>query len=245
MIADSGGSLYGPLRRWLTALAVAAALGVSSCGLEEYVYLEPPDTTLSSNILTLTNNTQNDPAVFIGYRLLYKFLPSEDAVGSAISTVSSLFASYPTSIYSRMKTSAAFRDLKIGNAEDTDLVISVPDRGTSFVISLDFSSAVTGTTNPAVMSVDDLGIGTQPVLPAELHRTVTGYSGIGFSGNERNATLGYDDLRSGDNYDADTGKTYLLVYVLAIGYDGSFIEVYSRPSYFVGGTHCIGMDVAE
>lgn len=242
-MTPDGMGLRRPSRRGLAVLAAAAALVVSSCGLEEYVYLEPPDTTLSSNICTLTNNTQNDPAVFVGYRFLYKFLPNEAAVASAISTVTSLFTSYPTSIYSRMKTSAAFRDLRIGNDEELDLAIAVPDRGTSFMISLDYSLAVTGTTtDQAIMVVDDSGIGTQPALPAELRRTVTGYSGIGFSLTERNAVK-YDDLISGANYDPDTGKTYLLIYVLAIGYDSSFIEVYSQPAYFVGGSHSIEMSV--
>lgn len=231
------------LARIMKALALLciASLIVVSCGLEQYVYLYPPVADKTDTVLTFKNNPANDPAFFFGYRLLYRFCTNEAEVSSKISNVVSQFASSPTAIYAGMKN-LGFRDLKLGGPA-TDLIVNTADRQGAFSFTIDFTNAVSNQDgSPTFITISDSGIGTSPGIGTGLtvYRTITGQSGdIGFSYNERDKDLGYDDL--GSNF--ESGYTYLLLYVIAIGYNSTIGEIYSEPKYFVGTNTYIKMPV--
>lgn len=210
----------------------AAGLVVAACGLEEYVYLEPPSSTAKVNeIYTFSNNISNDPTVFMGYKILYRFFPSSDKVDQSISSVASQFASSPTTIYTVMKDSLGYRDLKIDT--DDKIEINFGNRQDPFTVEIDFSRATQGIDDKNVLvSIPEGGIATTPGLPKNAYRN-TEQTDIGFSSEY--LVTGYNDLVQETNYSDVTGETYLLLFVLAYGLNPStYTDVFSEPKLFVG-----------
>lgn len=227
------------------ALLGAAGLAISSCGLEEYVFLYPPDTSLSGDILSFNNNTENDPTVFYGYRILYRFFASTSAVDTAIASVSSLYTSSPTTIYRKMKESPHyFRDMKIGDDERDELIIQAADRQDSFTVELNFQNSVSSGGDATII----LSVGSPVTTPdissvVVVYQSISGEAKVGFTQADLVYRDGYfeDGDQYGDQYYA--GKTYLLLYVMAYGYNSSFGNVYSEPKKFVGTTNYLILNV--
>lgn len=214
---------------------------MSACGIEEYVYLYPPDTVLSGNIFTYSNNTGNDPVYFYGYRVLYRFYPTSTDAEAAVTTVSSLYSSYPTTIYEKMKNSPyLFRDVRIGNDQKDELLIQSADRQDAFSVDLNFQNCVSSGED-AIIIVSSGSPGTDPDISASqvLYQTISGESLIGFSQSDLVERIGV--FEEGTNF--AEGKTYLLLYVIAYGYNSSFGNVYSEPKKFIGTTNYISLDV--
>lgn len=216
---------------------------VTACGIEDYAFLYPPGASKTGAILQFTNNTANDPDLFMGFKVLYKFCSSSANVDSTISYVETLFANYPTNIYTKM-LNYGFDDLKI-SGESSSLVIASADREETFTVMMDFTAVFSGSGDDVIMTIDPTTISTDPSLAsgAEIYRSVSGQSNVGFSYDELDVSLGYDDL--GSNYDS-SDKTYLLLYVLAYGIDqtsSSFSTVYSEPQYFSATTKYIELSV--
>jgi len=231
----------------LVSFLIAAGSITSSCGLEEYVYLYPPDTSLSGDILSFSNNTGNDPTVFYGYRILYRFYSSTSFVDSAIASVSSLYTSSPTTIYDKMKASPHFfRDMKIGEDERDELVILAADRQDSFSVELDFQGSVSSG-GDATIVLSEGSPGTTPDISSAVvvYQTISGETKVGFAQEDLVHRDGYfeDGDLYDDQYDASEGKTYLLIYVIAYGYNSSFGNVYSEPKKFVGTTNYVILNV--
>jgi len=171
----------------------------------------------------------------MGFKILYRFYKSYETAEAAISTIESLYNSYPTNIDSKM-VNLGFNELKISDSENSNLVIDTGDRNESFTIKLDFTDAISREADANVtMSVETGSIITTPVLTADstyVYRTVSGNSMIGFSSEDLADELDYDDFVSGTNY--YDGTTYLMLFVFAYGYDSSINEVFSEPQYFSG-----------
>lgn len=230
--------------RYSVALFLVSTTLLISCGLDEYTYLYPPiNTSKTGYIYTFDNNQLNDPAVFIGYKLLYKFFPSTIKVDEEISNVTSRYTSSPTTIYQYMTGDLGFKDLKIGTSDD--LKIDFANRPDPFTIQIDFTNAVLGyDPKNVIVSISDLAVSTTPGLPENAFRNV-GQIGIGFSNEDM--VFGYSDLVLEDNYSI-TGDTYLLLYVLAYGQNisgSTFSEVYSEPKYFIGTPNYLSLTVDQ
>lgn len=224
-------------------LFLAACLALSSCGLEEYVFLYPPDTALSGDILTFSNNTGNDPVYFFGYKILYRFYPTPTDVDGAVGTVSSLYSSNPTTIYQKMKSSPySFRDLGIGAGQNDELLIQAADRQDLFSVDLNFQTCVSSGEDATIV-VSEGSPGTDPDISSDqiIYQTISGESYVGFSQADLVERAGV--FEEGVHF--AEGKTYLLLYVIAYGYNSSFGNVYSEPKKFVGTTSYVILNVAD
>ena len=229
--------------------AASAVLGLAlfllpalvSCGLEDYVYLYPPETAKTNEVLAFSNNIQNDPLVFYGYKILYRFYKSADAASDGIASVANLYTSYPTTVYDKMKSVLKYRDLLLGESKAADLIIDSADKQAVFTIQLDFTETVS-LGNDALLAISEGSPVTVPDLSSSvvLYRSVSTPGNVGF---EKNELLGYDDMVVDENYIDGSGETYLLLYVLAYGYNSSFIPVFSEPKYFVGSVNYILLDL--
>jgi hypothetical protein len=218
---------------------ISLSIFLTGCGLEEYAYLYPPDAwNDSGTAYYFKNSTKNDSTVFFGYHILYKFYASTDAITTAISSVESLYDSYPTSIYSKMKSSSlGYKDLVIGTSS-TGLTIGQSYRDVNFTILMDFLSVTKSSGDDVPITMYSYDGGTEPTTSPSLQNFVyrsvkDGNSYKGFS--QEDLVSGNDDLIAGTNYDSNTGKTYLMLYILAYGYDTTtWNAVYSEPQYFNG-----------
>ncbi len=244
MVSRSKSALKHNGRAVITALAFCAAcLAMASCGLEEYVYLYPPNAVLSGDIFTFSNDTQNDPTVFYGYRVLYRFYASASSADTAVGTVTSLYTSYPTTIYDKMKTQAGFRDVLIGPAESDELRIDAGSRNDAFSVDLDFQASVSSG-GAATMVVSEGIPVTVPDISGSvsLYQSIEGESLVGFTQSDLVYRNGI--FEDGIHYDELEGKTYLLIYVMAYGYNSSFGTVYSEPKRFIGTTSYVVLNIA-
>lgn len=221
-------------------LLIAVSVGFSSCGLQDYVYLEPPVASNDGNSLQFSNATDNDPSVFLGFKIVYKFYASEEAATEDRKKIVTAFNSNPTAIYSTMKSTAyGYRDLIIwdtaSSGEKTSLNISnAADRDQDFTISIDFSGVSGGTSEDVPIAFISGSVTTEPALPSVVYRDVTETSAsIGFSADDLNVTFGYSDL--GTNYTSN--KTYVQFYIFSYGINltaSGGVDVYSKPEWFSG-----------
>ncbi len=200
-----------------------ACLLASGCGLQDYVYLEPPENVSeSSGAFHFENNEDNDSTVFRGFIVLYRFYATPGAAENARDSISSAYSSSPTTVYQKM-TSLGYRQLLFDGAAKLD--IEEMDRNDPFAIEINYSDK----TNVEIDFIE-FTASTFPVLPAVVKRNVTDKENDGFSSDY--LIENDEDLKS-DQY--DDGKTYFQCYVLSYGIStasGGVDFIYSEPKSF-------------
>lgn len=216
----------------LASVLSALVFSLASCGLENYAYLEPPlNVKNTGNVLHFENNTKNDAALFIGFKVLYRFYASEDAGETDRDKVEAYYANDPTSIYSKLTTTLGYKTLMIGTGSDV-LKIASDDKNTAFGIDIDFSQPDIGVpigfTETTVSTTPDIG------TPTYVYRHVYDSNNNPLNFSTEDLTEGDPDLKSGQ-YDLNGATTYLQCYVIAYGYDwDEYSDIYSKPVWFDG-----------
>ena len=226
------------MRRFLKRVGVlivaALTLILMGCGLEDYAYLYPPSAWGEGDVFYFTNDTRNDPSIFMGYKILYRFYKSTESITSDMTKIENLYDSYPTSIDTKME-GLGYKELKISDNLNTSLAIASADRNTSFTIRMNFTNAGHAAPGDVVIDFFSGSVTTTPPIASgttKVYRSVASSSSfVGFSSDYLTEDK-YSDLESGTNYDSSTGKTYLMLYVIAYGYDSSMKEIFGEPQYF-------------
>jgi hypothetical protein len=99
------------------ALCIALAfplISLTGCGLETVTYYSPPGFLYGGNILTLTHNSGNSDANFLGYDIYYRAysnLTDADAARLAIENATNLTSSTPESILSQLTSALSFKKI--------------------------------------------------------------------------------------------------------------------------------------
>ncbi|MDR1893566.1 MAG: hypothetical protein LBQ61_02585 [Spirochaetales bacterium] len=219
------------LRLFLEAAGVFMVFG---CGIPDYVYLEPPDISVSGNYgnssVVFYNNTNNDPLFFKGYAVYYRFFLTTTALDSA---VLSLTSAQGTSDLTRSGYQSLARISGPTGSFPVPLVPVVP--GGNNQITLDFSGD---------LSNSSTAFDTRIYGPS-----ITGISlplGRYILQNRRDPNLTSSATRSfkpGAFYTDDSdiplppsqsptegvNTLYLSVFILSYGQDNNATPIYSRP----------------
>jgi hypothetical protein len=212
--------LFGTLSAMVT---LAVLLGISGCGLESYLLLNPPtavSSTASGEFKFKADSTNNEYE-FLGFEVYYKFYLTSETPNNSINT------------FEQLKTDSFLR-LNNGGS-DTATSISKPLffseswKGTSYTVTIDFFNSA----NPSV----------DPDAPG---RSITGLLrgviGVGLLSPYDSYFKPFYNYVSADTditpnllNDINAGLSVTLaLYVLSYGKDSTGLELYSQP-VFLGG----------
>ena len=215
-------SREGMIPRNISLLTIIILLTVlSSCGLYTYAYLDAPSVKTfdsgSGNAL-IYNRSDNDPEVFRGYEIYYKYYNNSSEIADDDKTIFDESEPEPSDL-----TSVGYRRVNtVKTTEDTTSYPMIPvdysDRDSSFTLTVYFNE-VSSNVVPYVeyLSYPDV----------ELYRNVYDYNSSSDS-NEYNSFIP-DDYSEGDQSDRSSDKSVLSLYVFAYGKDDNVYNVYSKP----------------
>lgn len=204
------------------SLSVFAVLSGQGCGLYSYPYIYPPDIqrtmTGTPQVVSIINTGDNDPDVFQGYEIYYKFYERDNfssQYGSDLKTLFSVEEPEPRDIenlgYRRANT--------IEDATKTSPVpmvfIDYSDRDDYFSIDIDFTEILSNVKPEITYNGNTLNL----------------YRGRDIRDQEDNdiyKSFINEDIDIGDNdiaYDSVT----LYMYVFAYGKYDKVYNIYSKP----------------
>jgi len=201
------------------------------CGLNTYPYLYPPDTvtrlTGSDGVFIINNRSDNDPDVFLGYELYYKFYNASDAIVVMASDDRTLFSveqPTPTDItrlgFKRVNTVPD----RLKTTRTPMIPISFSDRNSSFNINFDFFG-VAGSESPIIPEVTYLSYPGVPLYRQVLDPDVDSADKINYK------SFGDIINELSKIQDSDVPGTWvtLSLYVFAYGKYNRVYNIYSKP----------------
>ncbi len=201
---------------------VVFMLFMQGCGLNDYPYIYAPDTTSLSGtpgIIKIYNRDDNDPDVFQGYELYYKFYEFSSDTTNMASDYKSLFSveePEPSNL-----TTLGFK--RINTVSTTDKKTTYPmiyidhsDRDSEFTITLDFSDVAASVKNPTVNYL------SYPEIT--LYRTV-----VDPDDTDNYKSFIYDDLSNTEDSDISHNRVTLSLFVFSYGKYDNVYNIYSRP----------------
>lgn len=213
------------------AFVALISLLLPGCGISSYPYLHPPlvSSTLSDEkILNFTNPTDNDPNIFLGFEVYYKFYsqdPSIDEIGTAdrasiisnptISTIENLH-------YHRLFLLSSATTV----SEDVpSILVPFASRESNFTVTINFSN-ISSVSFPQVeylSTTDQIGRWVRAV-------SSTAYQLLGFdSGSFDN--IDYTDIDSSLYNGSPYDDIWCSLYVLSYGRYDIVSNLYSEPVF--------------
>jgi len=233
-----------PLFSFFVIGIIVVCLHFSSCGIEEYVYLYPPENLIftDSKTLQLSNNINNGAvSAFLGYKILYKFykypVSESSSAYSERATVEGYSSRDARFVFDYMTKTLKYREIII-NSQESFTIPNAGDRSQSFTLEISFSDPSSGVKiyfaagSPSTAVVFNPAITTDPGTSASLFR----YSGSPLDFSETKMTVNTsEDLSEAQT---EAGKTYLQLAVVGYGVSSDLsgvLDVYSLPKWFNGG----------
>lgn len=222
-------------RRYFTAI-LACALSLfllSSCGLEEYVYLYPPSEYYSSGTSSLTRNMSHntlnaDSSFFLGYQVYYKIYGSssllEEPALAATEASSIESSSSPDVAFSRLSGSYGYKPIigmtSGGNLASTPIVrIADSNKADSIYASFDLENGTVTVYNSSQTSEEDF----------DIYRSATDNSSSSGYKSFTDLTTALAD----EDVDTKNGTAYYWIRVYGIAYGlntATFESIYSSPA---------------
>jgi len=203
------------------------------CGLNTYPYLYPPDTVVrltgSDVEFIIANRGDNNPDVFLGYELYYKFYNFTDATVAMANDDRAIFSiDQPTP---NDVTRLGFRRVNTVPTDDrTTRIPMIPvnysDRKNNFNITLNFFGVASGE-NAVPRIIPEVSYLSYPIV--ELYRQV-----LDPDDDIKNKYKSFGDLineLSGGSRDSDLPSTWvtLSLYIFAYGKYDKVYNIYSKP----------------
>ena len=128
------------------AAILVAAMGLSSCGLEDYEYLYPPSEESSGTTLAVVHNVNNDSLNFLGYQVYYRIycgtsgtVPPTAATTDAATIEASWSDVYPDVVIKRIKDAGYAAMISADNY--TNASVGVSDLKPDPLIDVDSTEA--------------------------------------------------------------------------------------------------------
>lgn len=216
-----------------------------SCGLYSYPYIHEPSlnsgtaTTGRTNV-TIVHNGDNDPNVFRGYELYYKFYNATTAENDHRTDHNSIFSTSNPD-YSAL-VSAGYkrcRTVKLFKQDTTYPMLPVPtgDRDSDFTMYLSFDPITSSTDNKDEMFIDYLNIQVPIYRSIQDNNPDTGEVLIATGGksDDKSSYPIYKDFNSDDIESGDSdlnGNIYnsvaLSFYIIGYGIHENH-NLYSKP----------------
>ena len=213
---------------------------LTQCGLNTYPYIYPPN--MGPNPLTgsdspcyILNRGDNDPDVFLGYELYYKFYNFSDATSAMATDDRSIFSveqPTPSDV-----TRLGFR--RVNNVSNTDQTTRYPmiplifaDRNRVFNLTFDFTGVSPDTAEniKVIPNANYLNNSGNPIS-VNLYRQVTDPDDD--SVPRRNNYKSFGDLRNDISGSRDSdlpgNSVTLSLYVFAYGKYNKVYNIYSKP----------------
>lgn len=204
------------------SLSVFAVLSGQGCGLYSYPYIYPPDVSNSysgsSGISYIINTGVNDPDVFQGYEIYYKFYDFNNHVSLHRSDHIALFSVEEPE--PRDITNLGYR--RANTTEDATKSSPVPmifidysDRDDSFEIKMDFTN---------------IAFGVKPYLSYS-GNTIYLYRAVKDKDNDNKTFKSFitDDIDKDKDDDIGYDSVTLYMYVFAYGKYDKVYNIYSKP----------------
>ena len=198
---------------------------LSSCGLYNYPYLNAPnvDTVIGSGSAEIYNRTDNDPDVFRGYELYYKYYDNSTSIASDDKTIFQTAEPEPADLtkvgYSRVNTVLLSED----NTSYPMIPVDYSDRATAFTLKVNLSQ-VTSNVPPKVEY--------SGYTDVTLYREETEYDNTGTGKMEYETFIPHDHEAvedDGSEVDRTDDKKTLSLYVFSYGKDDKVYNIYSKP----------------
>jgi hypothetical protein len=202
-----------------------------SCGIESYPYLYPPEVSSileNEKIMTFSNNEENNPDLFIGFEVYYKFYTDDSGhadFGDMTTDINSITSQTNVNTLTQMGFSRLYVVSPPSSVSQTVPAIDIPfsDRTSYFEVTVDFSTIATDDTYPSCNYLS---------TSLQLGRWVreegsTVYELKGFNPASFPDTVDYSDIDS--SYYDDIDYVWCVLYVLAYGRYDFINDLYSSP----------------
>ena len=221
----------------MTALLLAAVMGLSTCGLQEYEYLYPPSEASSSTDLVIYHNTSNISSTFLGYQIYYRIYCGTSSVtppAAAITDASTIESSwadvYPDVVIKRLKA-AGYVPMVSSSSLSSPYVTSIKPDPFLAISSSESSSSVHG-----IISLSSVNSGqwTKTVGSATSTTLYVRRNAKDASSNYRTF---YDLTYSDDDCEGTGNYFWIRAYAFAYGLDNSFSPFYSTPIRLTSSTY--------
>lgn len=223
-------------------LTLSAVMLSSSCGLYSYPYISPPDVrtvSITGGNAIIINTGDNDPDVFRGYEIYYKFYNQSTAANDQRNDHNQIFNKLNDDA-PKVLTAAGYRRARTEkNTRDDTLYPMIPvpsgDRDDSFEIIISF--------NPVTTS------GSKEELKAQyLSSVIPLYRDIKDQNHDSSEAaasetiykdFNSDDLQYTEYQDGDlpSGDVSLSMYVFSYGIHENIYNLYSTPVW-LGYVNC-------
>jgi len=208
-----------------------------SCGLYSYPYIYAP--SLSGGVassaqaeVTIVHNGDNDPAVFRGYEIYYKFYSSTTAYDQQKSDHNSIF-SVKEPDYTALRSAGytRCRTVKLCTKDTPTPMIYIPadDRDSDFELYITFDT-ITTKDNKNELSISFLSDAEPLYRAIQDQNPDSGEEELagGTSGDAIYKDFNSDDIESGDSDLPSTTEVTLSMYIIGYGlYENH--NLYSKP----------------
>ena len=216
-------------------LLLGFSLLLLSCGIPSYKYLDPPDVLTVGNgqfyETKFRNNTENDPGVFKGYRLYYRFYRTEGAVN----TIRRRIEGTDFGGAQRLKRTG-FKELYIenryaliidSNHKQKKIEVFIDFTDDVYSQGEDFNSFLTVSLNGNEISRYTI---CRRISQTRINENQT--KEISRSFNPQDFTEDDSDIPESTNNDFQFGDDlHMALFAVAFGWDDNVIPVYSKPVF--------------
>ncbi len=215
----------------LVAFLVLLIAFLFSCGIESYPYLYPPEVSSileNEKIMTFSNNEENNPDLFLGFEVYYKFYTDDSDqpdYGDITTDMNSITSQTSVNTLTQMGFSRLYVVSPPSSVSQTVPAIDIPfsDRTTDFAVTVDFSTVATDTYYPSCNYLStSLQLGRWVREEGSTAYELKGFDTASFPDN-----VDYSDIYS--SYYDTIDYVWCVLYVLAYGRYDFINDLYSSP----------------
>ncbi len=224
-------------------LTLSAVMLSSSCGLYSYPYISPPDVrtvSITGGNAIIINTGDNDPDVFRGYEIYYKFYNQSTAANDQRNDHNQIFNKLNDDA-PKVLTAAGYRRVRTEkNTRDDTLypMISVPagSKDNRFDLIINFSPI---TTNGSKEELKIRYLGTELSLYRDVVDQAPDTGESPSASDTVYKDFNSDDLQYTEYQDGDlpSGDVSLSMYVFSYGIHENIYNLYSTPVW-LGYVNC-------
>ncbi|MCL2294189.1 MAG: hypothetical protein FWC36_04920 [Spirochaetes bacterium] len=212
------------------------------CGLFDFPALEPPRVEQlflgAGEVIIIENNPTNDPSVFLGFELYYRFynyLTATSDIAAHGSAISAINQPTPSDLeqlgFRRVRTIAT-----AGERQPFPMLpVPIGDRGIPFPITIDFTGIAADNENDnprdrmarVVYLTKDIPLRRQVTDPDPPSEHLRKYKSFAYITNPHNLSIIDADI----NHIPVTNRVTLSLYIFAVGRYDRVHNIFSRPEW--------------
>lgn len=236
--ASAPASRSSAVARCRFAFLCALILGITACGIEEYIYLYPPITKNSPSTVDPSgayfsfttadaDNTADAGGYFQGWEVYYRIYNSETDRAADVNDIVTKNTKDSANVFSYISSTKKYRRMTLLNGSATNSMLSAPLlKGTGTDRLVEIRPVSGGDEYPVEFSVDGTQLTGSDGENAYVWRSLDDVNAKSFD---------YPEIDSADadvtfNSSGGTDSWYLQAFALAIGYDLNYKALYSAAA---------------